>query len=148
MKYAFKIGDKVKFHNCNNGDLNGKTGTVEDIETRSGTLPYGCFVNEFNSRFWFSESMMTKLEDKAMKFKVGDKVTNGYGDVCTVIQVRPDNPFPYRVSFDKTGREDGYRESSLTLIPSNDKGVEVMKDWLNECGVRVDIKNVRTVTFE
>ena len=125
----FKVGDKVKVKDSWFGH-DGQVGVVLDIDNYE---PYNYNIkfdtegdNERRDEKFIGDSLelVTEEEEKAMKFKVGDKVKVkdswfGFtGEVGLIVRIDGPAKYPYRVKFDVVDEEDEelFAEGSLELV--------------------------------
>ena len=66
----FKVGDRVRIGvSCMNN--NGKEGVISEVDGSS--IPYNVTLDDGGTE-WKHPDNITKLEEKIMKFKIGDKI--------------------------------------------------------------------------
>ena len=116
----FKVGDRVRIGvSCMNN--NGKEGVISEVDGSS--IPYNVTLDDGGTE-WKHPGNITKLEEKVMKFKVGDKVKVkdswfGFtGEVGLIVRIDGPAKYPYRVKFDVVDEEDeeSFAEGSLELV--------------------------------
>ena len=116
----FKVGDKVRITwSClTNKD---KEGVISEDD--GSAIPYKVTLDDGEVE-WTHGNLITKLEEKVMKFKVGDKVKVkdswfGFtGEVGLIVRIDGPTQYPYRVKFDVVDEEDEeiFAEGSLELV--------------------------------
>ena len=117
----FKVGDRVRIGvSCMNN--NGKEGVISEVDGSS--IPYKVTLDDGGTE-WKHPGNITKLEEKVMKFKVGDKVKvkdswfGHDGQVGVVFRTDNCGPFNYSVKFDVEGnngrRDENFKGDSLEL---------------------------------
>ena len=116
----FKVGNRVRIVvSCMNN--NGKEGVISEVDGSS--IPYNVTLDDGGTE-WKSPGNITKLEEKVMTFKVGDKVKVkdswfGFtGEVGLIVRIDGPAKYPYRVKFDVVDEEDEelFAEGSLELV--------------------------------
>ena len=116
----FKVGDRVRIVvSCMNN--NGKEGVISKVDGSS--IPYHVTLDDGETE-WKSPGNITKLEEKVMAFKVGDKVKvkdswfGLTGEVGLIVGIDDPAKYPYRVKFDVVDEEDEelFAEGSLELV--------------------------------
>ena len=116
----FKVGDKVRITwSClTNKD---KEGVISEDD--GSVIPYKVTLDDGEVE-WKHGNHITKLEEKVMKFKVGDKVkvSNSWegrsGEVGEVTRVNDRYEFKYTITFDD-GFEESFKEEELELVQQN-----------------------------
>ena len=119
----FKVGDKVKVSNSWEG-RSGEVGEIIGADDRYKFKYTVAFNDGFAESFREGELELVKEEEKAMKFKVGDKVKVkdswfGFtGEVGLIVRIDGPAKYPYRVKFDVVDEEDEelFAEGSLELV--------------------------------
>ena len=120
----FKVGDRVRIGvSCMNN--NGKEGVISEVDGSS--IPYNVTLDDGGTE-WKHSGNITKLEEKVMKFKIGDKVKVkdswfGFtGEVGLIVRIDDPANYPYRVKFDVVDEEDEevFAEGSLELVKEKD----------------------------
>ena len=130
---AFKVGDKVRINwSClTNKD---KEGVISEDD--GSAIPYKVTLDDGKVE-WTHGNLITKLEEKVMTFKVGDKVMvkdswfGHDGQVGVVLDIHNYEPYNYNIEFDTEGdnerRDENFKEDSLELVTEEEEKVMEFK---------------------
>ena len=153
----FKVGDRVRIGvSCMNN--NGKEGVISEVDGSS--IPYNVTLDDGGTE-WKHPGNITKLEEKVMTFKVGDKVKvkdswfGHDGQVGVVLDTDNYGPYNYNIKFDTEGdnkrRDENFMGDSLELVTEEETTmkfkvgdkVKVKDSWFGFTGevgliVRID----------
>ena len=143
----FKVGDKVEVSNSWEG-RDGEVGEIIGADDRYEFKYTVAFDDGFAESFREEELELVKEEEKAMKFKVGDKVKVkdswfGFtGEGGLIVRIDGSAKYPYRVKFDVVDEEDEelFAEGSLELVKDKAEKQSFTKSDL-KTGMGVVLRN-------